>query len=225
MFSRLDDPVRVEVGTGDDLRSFTVHGAFLTFRSLFFRKALSGAWKEAKERLIKLPEDDSDTFELYLQVVYGLPMSIEPNPLFDEYPGRSEQEALAKLYVFAEKVQDVRAKNTIMKAFLKSVWKVRSDGLCYVPARGSIHVIYEGSTPGSSMRRLLVDIYAYGITHEELSHEGVKGKAAVVLVGWKSDEARTAFRQTKTFEECVGLLKGEAKAIDTLHVMLNKPVQ
>ena len=167
MFSRLDDPVRVEVGTGDDLRSFTVHGAFLTFRSLFFRKALSGAWKEAKERLIKLPEDDSDTFELYLQVVYGLPMSIEPNPLFDEYPGRSEQEALAKLYVFAEKVQDVRAKNTIMKAFLKSVWKVRSDGLCYVPARGSIHVIYEGSTPGSSMRRLLVDIYAYGITHEE----------------------------------------------------------
>ena len=66
---------------------------------------------------------------------------------------------------------------------------------------------------------------SYGITHEELSHEGVKGKAAVVLVGWKSDEARTAFRQTKTFEECVGLLKGEAKAIDTLHVMLHKPVQ
>jgi hypothetical protein len=66
---------------------------------------------------------------------------------------------------------------------------------------------------------------SYGITHEELSREGVKGKAAVVLVGWKSDEARTAFRQTETFQECVGLLKGEAKAIDTLHVMLKKPVQ
>ena len=64
ILSRLDDLVWIKVGTGDDLRSFTVHGAFLTSRSLFFRNALSGAWKESEERVIKLSEVKSDTFEL-----------------------------------------------------------------------------------------------------------------------------------------------------------------
>jgi hypothetical protein len=64
ILSRFDDLVRIEVGTGDELRCFTVHDAFLTSRSLFFRKALSGAWKESEERVIKLPEDRNDTFEL-----------------------------------------------------------------------------------------------------------------------------------------------------------------
>jgi heme-degrading monooxygenase HmoA len=66
---------------------------------------------------------------------------------------------------------------------------------------------------------------AYGITHEEISHEGVKGKAAVIFVGWQSEQARAAFRETPTFKECLGLLKGEAKAIKVIHVAFKKPAE
>jgi hypothetical protein len=67
---------------------------------------------------------------------------------------------------------------------------------------------------------------AYGITHEEISsREGVKGKAGVVMVGWKSEEARAAFRETQTFGEWFGLLKGEAKAIEVLPVAFGRSVE
>lgn len=66
---------------------------------------------------------------------------------------------------------------------------------------------------------------AYGITHEEISsREGDKGKAGVVMVGWKSEEARAAFRETQTFQEVFGLLKGEAKAIEVLPVTFGQGV-
>jgi hypothetical protein len=164
MLSRFDDLVRIEAGTGYDLRSFTAHIAFLTTRSLFFRKALSGAWKEAEERVVKLPEDESNIVELYLQCVYGLPISVEPNPVPENHLGYSERLELAKLYVFAEKVQDVRAKNIALKTFLKCVWKLWRDGSWCDPGEQVVHILYEGTVSGSPMRRLLVDIYAHAIT-------------------------------------------------------------
>jgi hypothetical protein len=165
VISRFDDLVRIEVGTGDELRSFTVHGAFLTPRSLFFKKALSGAWKEAEERVIKLPEDSNDTFELYLQVIYGQPISVEPDPVPENYKGSSERLELAKLYVFAEKVQDARTKNVVTKAFLNSVWKLHKCGKWSSPHHDCVNVVYRGTAPGSPMRRLIVDIFAYTITN------------------------------------------------------------
>ena len=66
---------------------------------------------------------------------------------------------------------------------------------------------------------------AYGITHEEISsREDDKGKAGVVMVGWKSEEARAAFRETQTFQEVFGLSKGEAKAIEVLPVTFGQGV-
>lgn len=61
---------------------------------------------------------------------------------------------------------------------------------------------------------------AYGVTHEEVEYKGVKGKAAVAAIGWTSKEAHMAFRETQTFRENIGLLRGEAKAIEMHHVVL-----
>ena len=61
---------------------------------------------------------------------------------------------------------------------------------------------------------------AYGITHEVVEREGVKGKAAVIAIGWTSKEAHMAFRGTQTFRENIGLLRGEAKGIEMHHVVL-----
>lgn len=66
---------------------------------------------------------------------------------------------------------------------------------------------------------------AYGVTHEELEYKGVKGKAAVLAVGWASKEAHMEFRETETFRENIGLLRGEAKAIEMHHVVLMRALE
>lgn len=69
-----------------------------------------------------------------------------------------------------------------------------------------------------------VDI-AYGITHEVVEYQGVKGKAAVIAVGWESKEAHLAFRDTDSFKENIGLLRGGSKAIEMHHVALMEAVR
>lgn len=66
---------------------------------------------------------------------------------------------------------------------------------------------------------------AFGITHEELSCKGIKGRAGVIVAGWESKEAHMAFREMEWFKELFGLLEGEAKSIETLHVDLKRPVE
>ena len=55
--------------------------------------------------------------------------------------------------------------------------------------------------------------YAVGITHETLEKEGVKGKAAVLLIGWQSREAHMAFRETQSFKDNIHLLRSTSKKI------------
>ena len=66
---------------------------------------------------------------------------------------------------------------------------------------------------------------AYGITHEEVEYRGVKGKAAVIAIGWTSKEAHMEFRETQTFKENIGLLRGEAKAIEMHHVVMMQALE
>lgn len=154
------------MGTGKKVKSYHIHGSCLTASSLFFKKALSGSWKESNERVVKLPKDKSDTFELYLNCIYGQEMSIEPDPIPIDHQGLEEQLELANLYVFAEKMQDVRTKNKVVKAFMQTVFKIRKDGVWFAPAVKVVRLIYENTLAGSPMRRLLVDIFAYAISHK-----------------------------------------------------------
>ncbi|KAK0312212.1 hypothetical protein LTR01_003126 [Friedmanniomyces endolithicus] len=56
---------------------------------------------------------------------------------------------------------------------------------------------------------------AAGLSHEELESEGVKGTAAVLLIGWESVDAHMAFQKTELFKNSVGLLPvTEAKRVD-----------
>ncbi|TKA69430.1 hypothetical protein B0A55_07630 [Friedmanniomyces simplex] len=64
---------------------------------------------------------------------------------------------------------------------------------------------------------------AAGLTHEELDSEGVRGTAAVLVIGWESVDAHLAFQKTQLFKDSVHLLPvAEAKRIDMvrLHDMI-----
>lgn len=58
------------VAVGLEAIGFKVHEASLKARSPFFVSALSTAWKEGREGIVKLPEDRPETVELYLKHLY-----------------------------------------------------------------------------------------------------------------------------------------------------------
>jgi hypothetical protein len=188
--------VRILVGTGEDARTFIIPAACLSSRSLFFKKALSDDWKEAGERIIKLPEDEGDTFELYLSCVFGQKLAVEPDPVPAGYGGLAERFSLAKLYVFSEKVQDVRTKNTCLKAFVEIVWKVRDDGGWLCPNKLTIKLLYRGTMPGSPMRKFLVDTTAYAMTCKEPLLKGYPSEFLAEVVA-----EMTKTRLTGSFKE------------------------
>ena len=68
--------IRVLVGEPNAcMQKFFVHQSLISARSGFFAKALRGDWKEAQEREVSLPDDEAETFRLYLQLLYvGAPI-------------------------------------------------------------------------------------------------------------------------------------------------------
>ena len=58
---------------------------------------------------------------------------------------------------------------------------------------------------------------AYGTTYEEVEKDGVKGKAAVLAIGWPSVEVHMALRQTQFFKDNIALLRNDAKGIEVHH--------
>lgn len=65
---------------------------------------------------------------------------------------------------------------------------------------------------------------AYGLTHEVLEREGVKGKALVLTIGWQSVERHMEYRETEAFRTNIGLLRGDAKGIVMKHVQFMNAV-
>jgi hypothetical protein len=60
----------IKILVGEEERVFLVHKSALIARSQFFKTAMGGKWQEAQDGVVKLPDDDGDTFALYEQLVY-----------------------------------------------------------------------------------------------------------------------------------------------------------
>lgn len=159
---RFDDLVHVEVGTDKNSKTYAIYSSTLTTRSLFFRKALSGPWKEAEERVVHLPEDNVKTFGLYLHYIYNNEFACISNPSDNQY-SKTERVTLAQLYVLCEKLQDPKSKNCIIKASSDSICKIRSNGNWNIPESAVIEILYKGTFQGAPVRRMLVDIFAQGV--------------------------------------------------------------
>jgi hypothetical protein len=159
--------VEVIVGTGSQQKQFMVHKQLLTERSLFFKKALSGNWIEAKERKVKLPEDDHEAFHVYVNLLYTdqispVPAS-QPGDLDPVTTATNEHVRYVNLYILADKLQDVETQNKALAALLTASLEIRSDQRRYIPGIPAIPKAYAYTTPGSMLRKMIVDIWTkYG---------------------------------------------------------------
>jgi hypothetical protein len=127
---------------------------------------LSGPWLESETRVVKLPEDDLVTFNIYLQILYSRNFSSYDDDDYESFKERryAAYMDLAYVYVLAEKLQNTTVKNDIVRKYLElfNEWGETKGTLCgyYVPCPAVVHIIYSETVEGSPMRRLLVDIWS-----------------------------------------------------------------
>ncbi|KAI8939493.1 hypothetical protein NX059_003264 [Plenodomus lindquistii] len=158
--------IQVLVGKDGKEQFFDVHEELITSRSAFFKAAMSGNWQESKERCVKLPEDDAPTFKLYLHFLYTGKIAITSEALDARIEARDHIRTIARLYILAEKLQDVITRNATVEEMLEACRTPNSDGETYCMGTETVNIIYEGSPPGSPMRRLVVDIYTCRATKD-----------------------------------------------------------
>jgi hypothetical protein len=145
--------------------SIIVHESVLRGSSDFFRAALEKQWQEGRERKIHLPEDRLEVVEAYVEWLYSqkvTSMSGKATSDIVENEMPMEHEHIARLYVFGEKVQDDDFCDAALAMFLALIGR-NFDGDHYLPSSGAILIIYNGTSDGSPIRKLLVHIWkTYG---------------------------------------------------------------
>jgi hypothetical protein len=167
--------VMIRVGQEPDHTDFMAHESFLTARSEFFRRAMNGNWEEATTRVVKLPDDKSDTFGLYLNAIYtGELTTIRKTReqlatlSHDEFKMHimAEYQEIFLLYVLAEKLQDRVTKNAAITAVL-AVSRLRSaDNYWTTPSVDIVNTVYTGTPRSSPARRLITDMWStYSVRH------------------------------------------------------------
>ena len=134
-----------------DARDFVVHENVVSQRSEFVRLSLSKDWKEAHERVIRLPDDLPETFELYQQWLYT-------NKIPSDHFGKGQQDCqeykvLVRAYLLGERFMDSHFKDAIIDCIIH---KLRKSSF-FDPRLTTL--IYENTLPHSPLRRLWQDIY------------------------------------------------------------------
>lgn len=122
-----------------------------------------------------MPDDEIDTFELYLHMVYYNEIACIAEPTSGKDIGNFEHVCLARLYVLCEKLQDVKAKNCVVQALMDSIYKKRTDNKWYIPLPPPINIIYKGNVKGSPARQLLLDVFTYSVKAEWLTEPTLDG--------------------------------------------------
>ena len=148
------------MGTGHELQDFDVHEPLLTANSLYFKKALSGDRVDAKTRCICLPEEEPAVFHDYIRFLYTQRFCVQSGTNPGDINGSCERLSLMKLFVLAERLQDMELKKAVLTATYNSLWEICTTG-GKMAGTNCIEVVYGGTPTGSPMRRLLVGFYTY----------------------------------------------------------------
>ncbi|KAF2659990.1 hypothetical protein K491DRAFT_590022 [Lophiostoma macrostomum CBS 122681] len=174
----------VGVLVGPSGEKFTIHKTLLVTSSSFCKAALSGDWKEAAEKSIKLPDHDAEAFGIYVKWLYTGRMYItkegddsteEKEPGKKKYYSREFSRWL-DCYQLGDYLQDPDFKDAAIDSLIDLTigdkwWPVDLP-----------NYVYPYSTPKSPHRRFVVDLgincfskdHVQGIRSAEMPHEYMK---------------------------------------------------
>lgn len=201
----------VIIRVGSKRTEFCVHADLLRANSAFFKAALSPGWKESKEGVVYLPEDNPTAFEVYVTWLYARKIATM-HASYDEF------DDLAEAIVLGEKLQDVQFKNALTDCLIACT----ENGDSYPPPT-IVQKIYECTPRTAPVRRLLVDMWVwyaedYWLTNNEVELDRLEksflGELASKLIkhqpaSYKSRSCRYENRLAYHETETAGAKRGE----------------
>lgn len=157
---REDELITLFVGPKE--HKLVVHESCITRNSDFFKAAMKKEWTEGQTRSIQLPEETCvDIFVYYLNFAYHGKLSTEgivtkAKTGFIDKPF----DVLGNIYVLGERMLDRVVQNAVISEILRLVKiKSKDSGACHYPGQRVITTVYDGTSVGCPLRRLLVDFY------------------------------------------------------------------
>ena len=158
---------------GPDKVLFEIHKGLLCKHSSYFRASLEGGFKEAKEGVVELPEDDPKIFNIFKTWLYSKKIVIDRDGTDTDCPSFS----LCQLYVFA----DARGVPELQNAVINQLADARGfTELVFVEARHLLKYygfyLYSNLIRSSPLRRWLIDRVCWDegfafLVHNELDDE------------------------------------------------------
>jgi hypothetical protein len=117
-------------------------------------------WGEAQDKIVHLPAEDPEAFELWLHHAYTGNLAIKDK----EREKSREYILLVKTYVLADYLLDIGVQKECIGMFLVRMRTKQDDGMNYFPGVWPIQYLYAESRKGDPMRKLIVDTYAQEAT-------------------------------------------------------------
>ena len=152
MTHRFCEVSTVTLFVGKGKKPFYVHQEQLCEVSSFFKAAFTSEFRESSEKTMDLVEEDEDTFDRFVQWLYGQQYDV---PLGNGLEGDRFAEPL-RLFVLAEKFDVSKLKSLLM---VKIFAAGKQGGVA--PQCASLIYAYNNTHSGSVIRRLLADWYAF----------------------------------------------------------------
>ena len=150
------------VHVGPEATVFRVHQSIICSSSKFFEARMKPEWSRTSDAHVELLDHTPEAFNIYTNWLYngGIP---DLSSIEDSTKGKVQERdwlALASVYALGEALMDVEFKDAVSDAVRT---KLRGpDGNTIWTAVGDmITFIYDRTPPGSGMRLLLVDLFAW----------------------------------------------------------------
>lgn len=173
----------VLVGSGEEQQRFTLHRDIFVPRSQFFGAARSSRWNMDPSITVDLTDEDPQIFTLYLHCIFvgvqnlgeildGEKYGNLKKPLHELNLVNDYRETIAyfdvrfnflsELYFFADKIKDFPIANEAIDEIIRM-----SDRCGIVPWTEKINEVYERTTKGMGLRRLMLDYLIYELKAPE----------------------------------------------------------
>lgn len=145
----------IKILAGEAETEFDPHEDVLVRASKFFRAACGGDFKEAKEKIIRLPKIQAETFRAYLHWAYFEEISLLTAEE-DEMDGKGQKrmKAAVDLYIAADIFDDEKLRNASVK-YIAQV----SNSTCKVAGPELVTAVYSSTTDGPLLRKAMIDQY------------------------------------------------------------------
>jgi hypothetical protein len=175
--------ITIKVGKDEPQRSFKVHIDVINDHTDYFRshmnfdRTLNGDGSTDEACIISLSDHDPEAFALWRTWIYTGKLAILPETPFpsDSVDERTAHySVLAHAYILGDYLVDTPFMNAIADVYVLNARGIDNTRALY-PSNEEIGVLYDGTSPDSPIRKLLVDIWMYRGKVEWLEKEAEEG--------------------------------------------------